>query len=309
MENDIYPQFSPHGSTLWNNRVIIINRKSLFRSDWHERGILFVSDLLDCNGKLLDVLAFSTKYNITCTAKDYNKICKAIPVPLIEMIHNTLLYSNVVSVLPSLECIGDTLKNNKSINASLKSHIFHNLNRGLFPQGTDLDTLSVMEKALSYFIKWPISPKAKETHFKIVHKIYPVSTFLNSRFKFEVEPCSFCNLSDESLEHLFFSCPFSKLFWSNVRDWLLLKLTNIPAFKIYHILYYIDNLDSPISDLVNIIIILGKYHLHCSKWRGGKPSFPRFINEFKSFFLSPRKIQSGNMSIKICNDISKWLLF
>ncbi|KAF3851853.1 hypothetical protein F7725_005208 [Dissostichus mawsoni] len=41
--------FSPHGSTLWNNRVIIINRKSLFRSDWHEKGILFVNDLLDCN--------------------------------------------------------------------------------------------------------------------------------------------------------------------------------------------------------------------------------------------------------------------
>ena len=48
---------SPHGSTLWNSRVITINRKSIFKSDWYEEGILFVNDLLDCNGNLLDYMA------------------------------------------------------------------------------------------------------------------------------------------------------------------------------------------------------------------------------------------------------------
>ena len=30
--------FSPHGSVLWNNRVITVNRKSIFRRDWYGKG-------------------------------------------------------------------------------------------------------------------------------------------------------------------------------------------------------------------------------------------------------------------------------
>lgn len=29
--------FTPHGSTLWNNRVITINRKMLFIQSWYEK--------------------------------------------------------------------------------------------------------------------------------------------------------------------------------------------------------------------------------------------------------------------------------
>lgn len=55
--------FSPHSSTLWNNRVILINRKSIFKNDWAERDIMFVTDLLDCNGNILDYKTFVDKLN------------------------------------------------------------------------------------------------------------------------------------------------------------------------------------------------------------------------------------------------------
>lgn len=50
--------FTPHGSTVWNNRVITINRKSIFKCDWYEKGILFVTDFLDSNGNIMDHRAF-----------------------------------------------------------------------------------------------------------------------------------------------------------------------------------------------------------------------------------------------------------
>jgi len=61
-----------------------------------------------------------------------------------------------------------------------------------------------IKKSHFKFIKWPMSPKVKETHLKIIYKIYPVADFLKKRFKFEVDPCAFCELADETLEHMFF---------------------------------------------------------------------------------------------------------
>ncbi len=46
--------FSPHGSTLWNNTVIIIDRKSLFKRDCYEKGIVFMNDILHDNGNFLE---------------------------------------------------------------------------------------------------------------------------------------------------------------------------------------------------------------------------------------------------------------
>ncbi len=51
------------------------------------------------------------------------------------------------------------------------------------------------------------------------------------------------------------------------------KFNEIPIFNIYHILYFVDKLSPSISNIITIVILLGKCHIHCSKWRGNKPSF------------------------------------
>lgn len=48
-----------------------------------------------------------------------------------------------------------------------------------------------------------------------------------------------------------------------------------------------DYLNSSICDIVNMIILLGKYHIHCSK--NSKPSFVWFRNDFKLFFFQLKK--------------------
>lgn len=55
-----------------------------------------------------------------------------------------------------------------------------------------------MDKAHTKCIKWPVSPKMKEIHLKIIHtcKIYLLAEFLIKRFKLEVDPCTVCNESE-----------------------------------------------------------------------------------------------------------------
>ncbi len=105
---------------------------------------------------------------------------------------------------------------------AFKSKLFHDYNKNNVP----VNSSDMLGKAFSKYVKWPIPPKVKETHFKICHKIYPVSNFLHKRFKFDKAGCAFCGFTDESLEHLFFTCPISCRFWSDVRYWLTLKMSN-----------------------------------------------------------------------------------
>lgn len=168
-----------HSSVLWNNRAILVNRKSVFKVDWFDKGIVFVTDLMDCEGVLLTHNSFVERSNLICTHREYQRICKAIPLALIHLIQNTLTYSNVTPVLPNL-LIGrykllDKDFNNKAVTDAFKSKLFHDYNKIYVP----IDLSEMLGKAFSKYVKWPTLPKVKETHFKICHKIYPVSNFLH----------------------------------------------------------------------------------------------------------------------------------
>ncbi len=63
--------------------------------------------------------------------------------------------------------------------------------------------------------KFCILNKVKEVQFKILHKIYPCKAFL-SKFMDIENKCSFCNVQEEDLDHLFYSCNLSLKFWSDV---------------------------------------------------------------------------------------------
>lgn len=304
--------FSPHRSTLWNNRVILSNRRSLFKQSWFEKGIVFVTDLLDDTGNVFDFASFLNKYGLNCHA-EFMKVCKAIPLPLIHLIKSALMYGDIETALPVLviEDYGllDKKCNNKFISAVFKSRSFNDYHRGLYSDTSQSLSLSTLEKAHSNYIKWPIPPKVKETHFKLINKIYPTAEFLRQRFKFEVDPCAFCNESEESLDHMFLLCPVSQTFWREIRDWLSLKMNDIPKLEISNIIFYIDTIDKSVSLVVNVILLLAKYHIHCCKWRKMKPSFQCFLNDFKLFFVSIKKIKSNNSAKKLLADISKYLLF
>ncbi len=198
-------KFTPHSSVLWNNRTILIN--------------MFYMTLYD-------------RSNVNCTHREYQKVCKAFPVALIHLIQNTLTYSDVTPILPNLSIghhkLVDTNFNKRVATDAFKSKLFHDYNKNNVP----VNSSDMLGKAFSKYVKWPIPPKVKETHFKLCHKIYPVSNFLHKRFKFDKAGCAFCGFTDESLEHLFFTCPISCRFWSDVRYWLTLKMSNIPVFNI-----------------------------------------------------------------------------
>lgn len=302
--------FTPHGSTLWNNRVITVNRKMLFIQSWFEKGIIFVTDILDEQGNLLEFITFKNKFNIQSSLREYKKICKAIPLALLKLIQNYLQYSREGIRLPKLQLsqisVKDKKCNNKYINKIFKRRLFHDFDRNAKLRHCNDKLTSAYIK----FMKWPIPPKIKEMQFKILNGYYPAAAILRKRFRFEVEPCVFCSLEDETMEHLFYFCPVTKVFWQEILNWMKIKMNSITQLDLELVLYGIGKLPKNISKIVNIIIIMGKYHIHKGKWQNKTPSLATFKIEMQSYFLSLSHIKnSRNDVLDLCEDVSTWLIF
>ena len=64
---------------LWNNKEITIENKSIFWAHLFEKGICFVQDLLDKNGKFLSLDDFQVKYDVHLNFLQYFQVIAAIP--------------------------------------------------------------------------------------------------------------------------------------------------------------------------------------------------------------------------------------
>ena len=64
---------------LWNNKEITIENKSIFWAHLFEKGICFLQDVLDENGKFLTLDDLQVKYNVHLNFLQYFQLTAAIP--------------------------------------------------------------------------------------------------------------------------------------------------------------------------------------------------------------------------------------
>lgn len=71
--------FSPHKTLIWNNSDITVNKKSLYKEAWIERGIIYVSALFDNKGHLYSYEPFLRTKSFPIIYKEF-----IIPTGIIE---------------------------------------------------------------------------------------------------------------------------------------------------------------------------------------------------------------------------------
>ncbi len=136
-----------------------------------------------------------------------------------------------------------------------------------------------------------ISNKAKETHFNILHKIYPVNLNVS---KYVDSSCSFCKQAEESLEHLFFGCPLSKQFWSDLGSYIFDSANDVHYFSLKDIIFYYDNTkNKPLEHTIQIIILYGTFFIHKQKCANSHPSYLLFKIELNSLLKSLHLIKNN----------------
>lgn len=249
---------------------------------------------MDSEGNLLDYIDFINKYNINCTRQQYLEITKAIPDAMLNIIKGMLSYDKVLPILP-LPLINDlnfTEKKctNKIIRCAVTNELFPLLlkRRNIVQQFSE----DQIKKIRTRYLSLPVSPKAKETHLKIINDIYPCNDFLRQRFNFEKNDCTFCESQIESLKHLFFECEYIKTFWKSFQNWISENNSDSLTLNYDVINFGVLLEDRKKENMYNTIIILAKQHIHKCRFMKARPLFCVYLNELKNFKKSLKYIKT-----------------
>ena len=154
--------------------------------------------------------------------------------------------------------------------------------------------------------KYLLMNKVREVSFKIIHRYYPAKQYL-LRFKLDIcVNCSFCGLSSETVVHLFWQCPYTTTFWKDLSRYITDKLVSDFSSFWKNVLFgFLDNKSKKQTEtyLINLLIILGKYHIHKAKFSNSKPSFVSFGKETEQYIktIYDLKNKKAAKTIQLCS--------
>ena len=110
--------------------------------------------------------------------------------------------------------------------------------------------------------------------FRILHRIIGVNTLLYKMKIISSPMCTFCKSHDETIEHLFWHCPFVKSFWNNSSRLILKEPFDFDEGSI--LFGYTPNVAHPI----NFFILHGKYYVYSCKLNNCLPKANAFYFNF-----------------------------
>lgn len=285
--------FSPHKSIIWNNECITKGNKSLYLQKWIDRDIIFLKDLFDGNNQLFKYESFLREKAFPITFKEYNSVFKSIPNGILELMKSYKKQNEVSGLNTSLYINGMDIMSSNCTNKHIKK-CFLSLKkitpRGKFFWNSHFSEINWHEAWLVPF-RFCITNKVRELHLKILHNIYPTNLFI-SKFKPVDDFCSFCKTKQESLSHLFYGCSFCITFWKNVESYVAFKTKHTITLEGKQIITYFDCSNRSLCNIVNLFILLGKFHIHKAKFSKSRPCFKFFQIETDIYFESLKLVKN-----------------
>ena len=177
-------------------------RKTIIK---HQKGFLTVRDILSDEGKLK---SWGTLQSYNATGAEYSVLTSVFDAFPLEW--KTLSKDTPNNLLRNTECHDNTFPTSSEeeiekppVSKSKYEQLFptHDLpwkNIYLLPRSVTLDS------------------KMREFQYKVLSRILYANKALHSMGIVNSPACTFCQESDESLEHLFLHCPTSSIFWLSV---------------------------------------------------------------------------------------------
>ncbi len=292
IEND------PRKQPLFHNSLIKINHQSIFYKEWYLSGVLFVNDVIDQNGDFLKWEAFSNKYNIRNQPFRYMAVIHAIPRNWKKRIKE--LGNNLNQV------VYEPIQRIKNIKKPSRYFYTQNLEKittkpynswnkwsESINEVITEDEWQLLYKNLYHTIK---ETKLKYFQMQIYHRILPTNKWLYLCNMTATKSCTFCNIYEETIEHLLYECVFSKNIWLQLFEWLESIRINLAIPSKKQILLG----DGHSQTYLEHLKILTKYFIYQCKINAKVPFFNALLNTIKM-----------NLSIEKCNMsdelfIDKW---
>ncbi len=279
---------SPTNLYIWNNENILYKNKSLFYRKWFDHGIIYVKQLVNDGGQLLSYQEFMNKFQFPVPPKEYAVVFDAVPGGVLQLLRSSGTYDFIFPTDGSFNSqifVGeiDITKRRCS-----NKYIRNCMQTTTLPLGQSFWNSFYGEiswqKAWMVGEKFCLNNKVKEVSFKILHKIYPTQKIL-ARFNIDIDLlCKFCGNEEETIHHLFYQCEFSKAFWTDVQHYIRTITGQVMLLQEKGIfIYFEENLDDSTVFLVQLILMLGKFHIHKKKWTDANPNADLFVLELQQY--------------------------
>lgn len=175
--------FSPHKSSIWNNKYIKFKNKSLFYRNWYNNDIILVRQLFKDNGHLFNYCEFLNYYKIPVTAKEFAVVFDAIPNGLIQLLSGNVSSEPISICTTNQLSIGgvkiiDTKFNNFYIRELCRTSLLPKCK----PFWNSMYNQIEWKEVWNLPSKYCLTNKVKEITYKIIHLIYPVRQVVSKIF-------------------------------------------------------------------------------------------------------------------------------
>ena len=295
-------------SPLWFNKSI--SQYPLFYKTWHEKGITFVSDLINPLTKgFYSMTELQELYSLTqVNALDYYRI---------KLLTKAFMTKNKSDIIYNVE-IGPFIPVHLKIfykHQKGASHIYKAMNKSSFQPkmmtkwcqelGEEIDLLD-WKKIFRACFRFSCDTSLTWLQYRILYRIIGVRKYLKVIGKDDSSVCRLCSKNEESIDHLFVYCDYSKHVWSSLSTWIQMKLGISIQFTIQEIIF--GYLEKDINyDLINLLIMCAKkYIFYCAVNYKSINIFALQVRIKNSFYEYITFIKVKNTSDKEINKWSTW---
>ena len=295
--------------SIWNNNLILIDNKPISPIMFHNNvRSLFVADFFDHLGNILDWNSFRVKHNISeVLFFNWIRIIDAIPNHWRASIKADEGSSRVLCEFsPHL-----IVKANLFTMEKLTSRTFYDimLVSKIKPPTSQRTLCSLLNTESLPWKKIYILPRitsidsySRNFQYKCLNNILFLNHSLH-RMGFTESPlCSYCSSHNETMQHLFLDCEFSKVLWLDIKNHFANILT-IPDLTLQSAILGFFDVDKDSLALNNILLI---YKLCLYRFRDKKvPNFTIFLKNLREREFLERQIVLGNAN-KLLFHNNKW---
>lgn len=296
---------------VWNNKFICIGGKSVYFKNLAEKGILRIGDLISDNNEFIVKSNYKLRELNTSPLDIFRliSVIDALPVEWRESL-NTLastadepfnLYNEIKLSFNDKNVLIETVIS-KTIYKELRNRIITPPTAQLNFKTHFVNDVLEWKEIYSLPFRTSLDTKSREFQYKLLNRCLITNSFLNKIGIIPSPACSFCGEMNESLEHFFISCRYTKDFWAEVIKWFDNQGVKIKHLSEKDIMFGILRCEDEL--LINHILIIAKQYLYSCRQNKSLPSIKVLNLKIKTIHQLETMIAKSNNKLKAHN--MKW---
>ena len=293
---------------VWNNKFICIGGKSVYFKNLAEKGILRIGDLISDNNEFIVKNNYKLRELNTSPLDIFRliSVIDALPVEWRESL-NTLastadepfnLYNEIKLSFNDKNVLIETAIS-KTIYKELRNRIITPPTVQLNCKTHFVNDVLEWKEIYSLPFRTSLDTKSREFQYKLLNRCLITNSFLNKIGIIPSPACSFCGDMNESLEHFFISCRYTKDFWAEVIKWFDNQGVKIKHLSEKDIMFGILRCEDEL--LINHILIIAKQYLYSCRQNKSLPSIKVLNLKIKTIHQLETMIAKSNNKLKAHN--------